>query len=190
MAGSNDPEIKEVLQVVSDVDWIDLVKALQIESGRLVHRTHERSFRRPARYEPSGLIRPCFNRYQHHPKVDVYIDVSGSMGDNPNAIFSGLVSILGQMRIYRPRFYSFDTQIVHLPDLKSTKDICSGGGTDIHKVLNKIKEDKADLALLITDCGDNITVDDIPSNVVVVSDNQQFANYFTTDWKKVQKRRT
>lgn len=178
-------EMKEVLYGRQESDWMDLLKAMQIESGRLVHRTHKRSFRKPARYEPNGLIRPCYNKYQHHPKVDVYIDVSGSMGDYPLQIFSGLKQILSAMRIYRPRFFSFNCDIREI-DMNSEK-FSIGGGTDIKKVLDKINSDKADLAILITDCEDSVKKSDFKENVVVVSNNYEFGDYVTTSWDKVKK---
>lgn len=178
-------EMRDVLAVGNDIDWIDLVKAVQIESGRLVHRTHKRSYNRPARYEPSGIIRPCSRRYQHHPKIDVYIDVSGSMGDNPVAIFKGLKTILGALRIYQPKFYTFNTEIAAI-DIKSDK-FKIGGGTSIKNVLQKIETDKADLAVLITDCEDNIQPDDFKDNVIIVSNNTLYADYITADWQKVKK---
>lgn len=186
LADKNSREVAEANGVRVESAWMDLVGALRVESGRLVHRVHQRSYRRPARYEPEGLIRPCFTQYQHHPKVDVYIDVSGSMGDAPLTIFEGLKSILSAMRIYRPRFFTFNTDIFSV-DVKASK-FNIGGGTDIKKVLHKIAEDHADLAILITDCEDNISVDDIESNVIVVSNNTSFADYVTNhDWRKVKK---
>ena len=179
-------ELREAMELApSDLNWIDLVKAMQIESGRLVHRTHKRSYSRPARYEQRSIIRPHNKRYQHHPRVDVYIDVSGSMGDNPLQIFAGLKSILSRLRIYRPRFFSFNSDI-RMIDMKST-NFGIGGGTDIKKVLRKISEDKSDLAIVITDCEDTISKDDFKDNVIVVSDKSDLADYYTNNWKLVRK---
>ena len=179
-------ELKEAIGLPPpDLEWMDLVTAMKIESGRLVHRMHKRSFSRPARYEPAGLIRPHNYRYQKHPKVDVYIDVSGSMGDNPLTIFNGLKSILGQLRIYRPSFYAFNTGIFPV-NIKADR-FSIGGGTDIKKVLNKIYQEKADLAILVTDCEDSVGRSDIKENVVVVSDSLSMADYYTNDWTKVRK---
>ena len=181
----NNDEIKEVLGVSLDgLDWIDLVKAMQIEAGRLVVRTHKRGYRRPARYEPMGAILPYNKSYQHRPKIDVYIDVSGSMNENPKIIFSGLKTILSKLRIYRPKFFSFNESI---REIDMNKNISIGGGTDIKKVIKKITDDHVDLAILITDCEDSIKREDIPKNVVVVSTNKQFADYFTNDWKMVKR---
>jgi len=185
--GQQNDELREAMTGTTniDVDWIDLVKAVQIESGRLVHRINKRSFSRPARFESKGLIRPCLKKYQRRPKVDVYIDVSGSMGDNPNIIFNGLKTILNKLVIYQPRFFRFDTKINEI-NIKD-RDILIGGGTDIRNVLNKINKDKADLAILITDCQDNISKEDIKSNVVIVSDNYNMSDYYTSNWKTVRK---
>jgi uncharacterized protein with von Willebrand factor type A (vWA) domain len=108
------------------------------------------------------------------------------MRDNPRYIFQGLKTILSSLRIYRPRFFSFNTEIKNV-DIKD-HILKIGGGTDIKKVLKKIHNDNADLAILITDCEDSLTKSDFKNNVVVVSNNTSFADYYTKNWKKVKRR--
>lgn len=183
---TQDRELKDVNQSADVESWIDLLTAMRIEAGRLAFRTNKRSYNRPARYEPRGLIRPINQVWQNYPKVDVYVDVSGSMSDNPLTIMKGLKSILSSMRMYRPRFFTFDTDIREVSIKEDKFDI--GGGTDIHKVLNKITSDKADLAIVITDCEDSITKQDFKENVIVVSNDSKLADYYTTDWLKVKRK--
>lgn len=167
-------------------DWIDILTALKIESGRLVRRQIERNYSRPPRRrEPKGVILPAARHTVQTPRVDVYIDVSGSMGEDPLTIFQGLKSILSAMSVYRPRFYTFNTGI-KMVDIKSDR-FSIGGGTDIKKVLLKIREDRADLAIVITDCQDNISPKDFEHNTVVVSNNETFADFITKDWQRVKK---
>jgi len=166
-------------------DWIDLLTAIRINSGRLVRREIAHNYSRPSRREePAGVCLPASRHIVAMPRVDVYIDVSGSMGEAPLAIFSGIRSILSHMAIYRPRFFAFNTRIRTI-DIKASR-FEMGGGTDIKKVLDKISTDKADLAIVITDCCDNVTRADFAKNVVVVSNNRAMSDYFTTDWKKVK----
>lgn len=186
------PASKEILDALErdipeeNSDWIDLLTAMRIESGRLVRREIIHNYSRPSRREePSGIILPAARHTVAMPRVDVYIDVSGSMGNNPIHIYAGIKSILSHMSVYRPRFFSFHTDI-HDLDMKKNK-INLGGGTDIKKVLNKIKEDKSDLAIVITDCEDNVKKSDFSRNVVVVSNNVSMADFETRDWKKVRK---
>jgi predicted metal-dependent peptidase len=168
----------------SDVQWMDLLTAMRIESGRLVERQIQHNYRRPSRRpEFPGVILPSSRHTTEVPKIDVYIDVSGSMGDNPVTIFAGLKSILAHMSVYKPTFYTFNTDIQKI-DIRSDSFYC-GGGTDIGKVISKIKTEKPDLSILITDCEDSVEKRDIPPNVIVVSNNKAMANYYTENWEKV-----
>lgn len=166
-------------------DWIDLLQAVRIETGRLVRREIVHNYARPSRrHEPKGCILPSSRHIMRMPRIDVYIDVSGSMEDSPMVIFRGLKSIVSHLAIYRPRFFSFNTEISSI-DIKS-ETFSLGGGTDIASVLKKIKSEKSDLAILITDCEDNIKRSDIAQNVIIVSDNDTFADFYTQDWQKVK----
>lgn len=181
-------EIKESLGITDDqeTDWLPLVKAMQIESGRLVRRNIVYNYSRPSRRpEIRGIISPSARHVQAAPKVDVYIDISGSMGNAPHHIFGGLKSILSHAIIYRPSFYTFNTEIKEI-DIKDTA-IGIGGGTNIRSVIDKVQDDQADLAIIITDCEDSVKRDDFPPNAVIVSDNNSFADYYTADWMTVKK---
>ena len=167
-------------------NWIDLLTAMRIESGRLVKREIVHNYSRPSRREEfAGVILPSARHTVSVPRVDVYIDVSGSMGNTPLTIFNGLKSILSHMIVYRPRFFAFNTEITPVQIRDKKFDL--GGGTDIRKVLDKIEQDRADLAIVITDCEDSIKRSDFKKNVVVVSNNQAMADFVTQDWKKVKK---
>lgn len=166
-------------------NWIDLITAMQIESGRLVRREIKHNYSRPSRREFSKtIVLPASRHVTAKPKIDVYIDVSGSMGEHPVTIFNGLRAILAHLSLYQPTFYTFDTNIRKV-DVK--EDLRLGGGTDIHRVLDKIEKDKADLAILITDCEDSIEREDIARNVIVVSDDMRMADYYTENWEVVRK---
>lgn len=181
-------EIKESLGITdtTETDWLPLVKAMQIESGRLVRRNIIYNYSRPSRRpEMKGIISPSARHVQAMPKVDVYIDISGSMNEAPRQIFEGLKSILAHTIIYRPSFYTFNTEITEI-DIKDTA-INVGGGTNIKRVIAKVVSDKADLAIIITDCEDSVRREDFPPNAVIVSDNNSFADYYTEDWIKVRK---
>lgn len=165
--------------------WMPLVKAMAIESGRLVSSEFVRHFTRPSRRpEFAGFISPSYRATVQRPSVYVYIDISGSMGDMPKAIYGGLKGVLRHMALYQPKFFAFNTEI-HSIDIKSA-NLPLGGGTDIAKVIAAIRSDKPDLAIIVSDCEDSISRHDM-GNAVIVSNNKKYADYETNDFLTVRK---
>lgn len=116
------------------------------------------------------------------PTVSLYVDVSGSMGDTPKTIMTGLKPVLTRLQFFRPKFYTFNTEIQQI-NIKTLK-ISIGGGTDIKKVIDHAK---SDINIIITDCEDNIKKSDFPPNCLIVSNNKDFADYETSDWTSVRR---
>ena len=70
------------------------------------------------------------------------------------------------------RLFEFDNWIREV-DLKHD-NLYSGGGTNIQKVLQHIKDNKFDVSIMITDCEDRFTLDDIESDLMIFTNNLSF----------------
>lgn len=175
-------EMEEVMPKEVDTDWIDLVQAVAIETGKHIHLKRHKSFQRPSRYEPNGFFVRGNKTTRPKPSVSLYVDVSGSMGESPRIIMAGLKPVLSRLIFFRPSFYVFNTEIWKIN--KNKGGFAIGGGTDIRNVINHMKYD---INIVITDCKDNVKRSDFPASAVIVSNKREFADYVTDSWEKVKK---
>lgn len=140
---SNIQKKKKVdIQVASPVKWdIDL----RGEIGRLIKRVNEKNYRRPARYEPKGIIRPNYNTTILQPKINIYIDKSGSMKEDLPIMIASIKEIKSKLKDYIPTYYAFDTETIKIEENELDK-ICADGGTIFNSIIGN-----ADLHIIITD---------------------------------------
>jgi len=153
-------KINKTLKVTPEqpVKWdIDLTS----EVGRLIKRTHERNYRRPARYEPKGIIRPNFKKNIHVPKINMYVDKSGSMQGIFGVVVASLKEVKQKLKSYIPTYYVFDTEITEVKP-EDLENIEASGGT----VFSEIKGN-ADLHIIITDGELDYNYIDSNKNIIV-----------------------
>lgn len=156
---------------------IDWTRILMQFLGRHLKVKEERNIRRPSsRYRDilPGVIMPSNTGRVRAPKINVYLDVSGSMSH----IIQNVRNILGDaeryFKQYPGKYYEFDTEIY---EFKSRKEFIENqgtrGGTDITKVLNHYKQDSSsDLGILITDAGDQFSeaLNNIDKPTLIITD--------------------
>lgn len=140
-------EIKAVPQDFFErVSWFD---DLEAEIGRLAVRTNIKTYNRPPRLKVEGCLMRGEYIEQSVPKINVIIDVSCSMGDEPLKIAGKIHQMQNYLKIFKPDYYWLNHEWGIIDDLTN---IPLGGGTDLAKV-EEIKS--ADMNVLITDCKDN-----------------------------------
>lgn len=159
-AGTGPSQILSELGIVPETLNRDLFNILEQKFGKLIRREHKKSYVRPRR-------EPCFQnhlpassyRTTYLPKINIYVDVSGSMNDIPLQIMANLKALKHKLKQYIPSYYVFDTE-VHPHDINSNT-INHSGGTNINNVLNYSQQNPADVHVLFTDCEDNIDTNKI-----------------------------
>lgn len=153
---SKEVEKEKITSVPQDfttkVDWFN---DLMLEIGRLAIRTIIKTYNRPPRIKVPGCIMKGGYISQYIPKINIIIDVSFSMEENPLKIAAKINAMKDYLKVFQPDYYWLNESWGVINDI--TK-IPLGGGTDLS---NAIKINKADLNVLITDCEDDSGVDAI-----------------------------
>ena len=147
------------------VEWFD---DLTVELGRLAARTNIKTYSRPSRVKIDNVIMRGGFVEQSIPKINVIIDVSGSMGNKPLKIAAKIHEMQAFLKVFKPTYYWLNTNYGKIDDITQ---IPLGGGTDLSHVTSIVN---ADMNVLITDCEDDSGVDAInQSNIrfYIVTDN-------------------
>jgi len=141
------------------IDWKSMLKRFL---GRYLKRAEVRNYNRPTRryddvLQTSRVILPSMKGYVTTPKINVYLDISGSMSGIIENVREILKEAKRYFKQYSSKYYEFDMQIYELSKSEFfDKSGAYGGGTDIKRVLTHYNQDsKADLGILITDAEDN-----------------------------------
>lgn len=132
------------------IDWFN---SLMAEIGRIAVKTYIRTYTRPSRIKIEGCLLKGGFTYQHIPKINVIIDVSSSMGDEPLKIAAKIQKIQKYLKVFKTEYYWLNTNHGKINDIKN---IPLGGGTDLSQIVH-IKG--ADMNVLLTDCEDESGVD-------------------------------
>ena len=166
---------------IKTIDYKDMIKYIEQFIGHeAVIKERHRTFTRPSRRInlSNGMVAAGYKNSKIVNKIQVYLDVSGSM--NPMLV-SNLFGVL--KKLYSKvtfDFYTFNHYIQKI-DMASTDVIYTNGGTDIQAVLDTIASQKQDAAILITDCNDNFSLKNVDYNLMIYTNNRRF----TSDNKKV-----
>lgn len=162
------------------IDWKNMLKRFL---GRYLKRAEVRNYNRPTRrYDdilPSKVILPSMKGYVQTPKINVYLDVSGSMSGIISNVREILVEAKRYFKQYSSKYYEFDMEIYEIrkEDFFNSTG-ADGGGTDIKRVLNHyIQDSKADLGILITDAQDSFqdALDAIDKPTLLLTNNKEIA---------------
>lgn len=149
------------------VDWFS---DLMCEIGRLAIRTNIKTYNRPSRVKVSGCVLKGGFIAQNIPKINIIIDVSGSMENEPLKIAAKIHAMQCYLKIFKPDYYWLNDSWGKIDDI--TK-IPLGGGTNLSNV-EKISG--ADMNVLITDCQDESGVEVINNSLnrfYIVTNNIQ-----------------
>lgn len=136
------------------VNWRAILRSsvrqsLNRTSG-LTDFTYIKPNRRESLYRP--LILP--GRCAYKPSVIICVDTSGSMSDtNLNQSLAEIQSIIKNLDSESVKYFSCDAATSKVQSACNVKDVklFGGGGTDMIQAMNKLAEEKCDVAVLITD---------------------------------------
>ena len=149
------------------IDWFN---GLMCEIGRLAMRTNIKTYNRPPRVKISGCILRGGYIEQNVPKINIIIDVSGSMEKEPLKIAAKIHTMQAYLKVFKPDYYWLNNSWGKIDDI--TK-IPLGGGTNLSNVEHI---NGADMNVLITDCEDESGIEVInnsPNRFYVVTNNSQ-----------------
>jgi predicted metal-dependent peptidase len=118
-------------------------KKLQSEIGRLISPEILYTFTKIPRHKMSGnILRKGLDHGTTIPKINIYVDTSGSMQNKIGFVITKLKQIKSSLKRYKPTYYGFNTE-TYLLDLEYPS---CGGGTAFTAF-----RDGADLQIIITD---------------------------------------
>lgn len=151
----------------------DIIKFLsQFLNGNLEIKGRSRTYSRPSRrYEHPELVMKGYKHTKSVEQVSIYLDTSGSMS---SVFVNDVYETLKDLHIKTKfRMFTFDTSVTEV-DLDNSDHIYTGGGTYINRVINHIKENNYDHAIMITDCQDNFSLDGVDFDLQIFTDNKTF----------------
>lgn len=160
-------------KIISSKDMIEYINTFI--GNNAIERKRSRTYSRPSRRIKlkDDILAAGYKRYKNIKKISIYLDVSGSMN---SYLVSSLYKTLKELhKKIEFDFYTFTTQISQI-DIKNTKDIYVGGGTDIKYVLQYIDDNKQDVAIMITDCDDRFSLKNVQSNLMIYTNNKTVRN--------------
>lgn len=150
----------------------DIVKFVKEFIGtNAVVKGRSRTFNRPnRRIHSNDYVMKGYKHTKNIKSITIYLDTSGSMNSQFVSNMYQTLSTLYQTTKFR--LFEFDYSIREV-DLKNDV-LYTGGGTDISKVLRHIKDNKFDVSIMITDCEDTFTLDDIDSDLMIFTNMLSF----------------
>lgn len=117
---------------------------LEINIGRLIKRELGRNWQRSnRRIKIESLLLPHNYHATQIPKINLYIDTSGSMEGIIGYVVSSIEQIKNRLKQYEPNYYGFNTEIYPVNSLGELK---VGGGTSFSSLVGT-----PDLHVIITD---------------------------------------
>lgn len=186
-AGKRDSAELERGYVPPKIDWKAMLRRFL---GRYLKRTETRNYARPTnRYDDilpaSKVVLPSMRGYVKTPKINLYLDTSGSMSNIIGNVRQILTEAKRYFKQYSAKYYEFDMQVYEFSKEEFFgNEKADGGGTDVKKVLNHyIQDKKADLGILITDGEDEFAsvLNAIDKPTLILTNNKSVK----TDNKKV-----
>lgn len=168
---SNQASKEQIISVPQDfkekVDWFN---DLMCEIGRLAMRTNIKTYNRPSRIKIAECILRGGFIEQNIPKINIIIDVSGSMGNEPLKIAAKIHAMRNYLKVFKPDYYWLNDSWGKIEDITR---IPLGGGTNLSNI-EKITG--ADMNVLVTDCEDESGVEVINNSLnrlYIVTNNSQ-----------------
>lgn len=156
-------------KIYSTTEIIKFIK--EFIGTNAVIKGRSQTFTRPnRRIQSTDYVLKGYKHTKNVREITIYLDTSGSMDGTFLADIHRTLEKLYQTTKFR--LFEFTTSIREI-NLKSDY-IYSGGGTNIQKVLKHIKDNKFDVSIMITDCEDNFTLDDIDSDLMIFTNNLSF----------------
>ena len=159
---------------VKTIDYREMIKYIeQFVGNNAIVKGRHRSYNRPSRriQLSNNMVAAGYKNYKDINKIQIYLDVSGSMNES---LVSNLFGVLKNLYRRVPfDFYTFNHYIQKI-DIDKTSTIYTSGGTDIQLVLDTIKNQKQDAAILITDCNDQFSLKNVNYNLMIYTNDKNF----------------
>lgn len=156
------------------IDYREMIKYIeQFVGNNAIVKGRHRSYNRPSRriQLSNNMVAAGYKNYKDINKIQIYLDVSGSMNEN---LVSNLFGVLKNLYRRVPfDFYTFNHYIQKI-DIDKTSTIYTSGGTDIQAVLDTIQNQKQDAAILITDCNDQFSLKNVNYNLMIYTNDRNF----------------
>lgn len=156
------------------IDYREMIKYIeQFVGNNAIVKGRHRSYNRPSRriQLSNNMVAAGYKNYKDINKIQIYLDVSGSMNEN---LVSNLFGVLKNLYRRVPfDFYTFNHYIQKI-DIDKISTIYTSGGTDIQLVLDTIKNQKQDAAILITDCNDQFSLKNVNYNLMIYTNDKNF----------------
>lgn len=132
---------------------------LMVEIGRLAIRINIKTYNRPSRIKISGFLLKGGLIEQNIPKINIIIDVSGSMGDEPLKIAAKIHAMQNYLKVFKPSYFWLNHSWGKIDNITN---IPLGGGTDLSNIEHI---QGGDINVLITDCEDENGVNVINNSI-------------------------
>ena len=169
-------------KVLSTDEIIDFCK--QFVGNNAVVRARAQTFSRPnRRIHSNDFIMKGYKYRKNVQEIVIYLDTSGSMDDFFIRDMYKTLQTLFQTTKFKLFEFTWQVREVNLKE----DYLYASGGTNITNVLNHIKRNKFDHAIMITDCQDKFSLNDIDSDLMIFTNNLNFTtknpkvklNYFS-----------
>lgn len=159
-------------QKINTISKEGIVKFIRNYIGNhAVIRGRSQTYTRPnRRIQSKDFILKGYKLRKNIKEIFIYLDVSGSMDYRFIQEVYNTLEVLHQTTKFK--FYIFDIDVYRVYFKGST--IHWGGGTNITRVLEHIKNEKHDVSILITDCEDDFTLKGVKSDLFIFTNNESF----------------
>lgn len=169
-----DGALTQAANEIRPIDYKDMIKYIeQFVGNTAVIKSRHRSYTRPSRriHLTNNMVAAGYKQTTTINKIQIYLDVSGSMNSDLVANLFGVLK-----RLYKKvpfDFYTFNHYIQKI-DIGNTNAIYTSGGTNIQAVLDTIRAQQQDAAILITDCEDQFSLKKVNYNLMIYTNNKTF----------------
>lgn len=171
-AGAGSGELTALSKNYKIISKKEIIKYVERFIGNnAVIEGRKSTYTRPSRrIQSRDLIIKGYKRKKDIKEIAVYLDTSGSM--DPSFVNNMYHTLKALYRTTKFKMYQFD-HYVNKVSFESERMITSGG-TNINYVLNHIKENKHDVAIMITDCQDRFSLKGFKSDLMVYTNELSF----------------
>lgn len=167
--GGSLPQELKGKKILSTKDIIDFCK--QFVGTHAVVKGRSQTFTRPnRRIQSPDYVMKGYKYTKNIKEIVIYLDTSGSM--DSQFISDMFLTLQTLYQTTKFRLYEFKGSVREV-NLKSDY-IYATGGTYITGVLNHIKRNKFDQAIMITDCQDRFSLKDVDSDLLIFTNNLNF----------------
>ena len=171
-AGTGTGSKTEVVNGNRVISTKEIVKYINKFIGdNAVVKGRSQTYIRPSRrFQSKELVLKGAKHTKTIKEITIYLDTSGSMNSEFINDMYNTLKILYKTVPFK--MFTFDTSIY--PVTFASNYLPKGGGTNITNVLSHIEKNKYDVSILVTDCGDNFSLDNVSTDILIFTDDKGF----------------